>query len=93
MLPGYCPEGHPGNRQMDPPDKANCTSGRHEPHGYQGLPKGSVRLGYEGNLGHGTSMNVLWGKGGRTYTFSQIVGKARTTYKDKHDLDSNCFTD
>jgi hypothetical protein len=35
--------------QMDRPDKANCTSGRQEPHGYQGLPKGSVRTGYEGN--------------------------------------------
>src|ERR1700722_5091191 len=34
---------------MDLPDKANCTSGRHEPHGYQGLPEGSVRKGYQGN--------------------------------------------
>src|SRR5579864_4699801 len=34
---------------MDRPDKANCTSGRHEPHGYQGLPEGSVRKGYQGN--------------------------------------------
>jgi hypothetical protein len=40
--------------QMDRPDKANCTSGRQEPHGYQGLPKGSVRTGYEGNRGRST---------------------------------------
>src|SRR5712671_7729740 len=33
------------------PDKANCTTGRHESHGYQGLPKGSVRTGYLGNHG------------------------------------------
>jgi len=33
----------------DPPDKANCTTGCAELHGYQGLPKGSVRPGYDGN--------------------------------------------
>src|SRR3981081_2310754 len=32
------------------PHKANCTTGRHEPHGYQRLPKGSVRTGYQGHL-------------------------------------------
>ncbi len=30
-------------------DKGNCTAGQGEPHGYQGLPKGSVRKGYQGN--------------------------------------------
>jgi len=32
-------------------DKTNCTAGQCESHGYQGLPKGSVRTGYEGNQG------------------------------------------
>jgi hypothetical protein len=32
-------------------DKGNCTAGRVESHGYQGLPKGSVRKGYLGNRG------------------------------------------
>src|SRR5258708_39440695 len=45
------PIGRP-NSQLDDglPDKANCTTGRHESHCYQGLPKGSVRTGYEGHL-------------------------------------------
>jgi hypothetical protein len=30
-------------------NKCNCTAGRVESHGYQGLPKGSVRVGYLGN--------------------------------------------
>ncbi len=30
-------------------DKGNCTAGQAEAHGYQGLPKGSVRKGYQGN--------------------------------------------
>ncbi len=30
-------------------DKVNCTAGWGESHGYQGLPKGSVRTGYQGN--------------------------------------------
>src|SRR5579872_4888943 len=47
--PRRCPEGHPAYWRTDRPDKANCTSGSHEPHGYQGLPKGSVRTGYQGN--------------------------------------------
>src|SRR5580658_8614245 len=34
-------------------DKGNCTAGRGEVHGYQGLPKGSVRKGYLGNQGAG----------------------------------------
>src|SRR5258708_378365 len=42
------------------PDKANCTSGHHEPHGYQGLPKGSVRMDYQGNL----KKNRSWGEKG-----------------------------
>src|SRR6266851_7201157 len=33
------------------PDKANCTTGRHESHGYQGLPQGSVRTSYQGHHG------------------------------------------
>src|SRR5258708_3750874 len=49
------PEGHLTYRQMDRPDKANCTSGPHEPHGYQGLPKGSVRTGYQGNRARSTT--------------------------------------
>src|ERR1700680_2634394 len=44
---------------MDLPDKANCTSGRHEPHGYQGLPEGSVRKGYQGNRRHKRSAGIL----------------------------------
>ncbi len=32
-------------------DKGNCTAGRVESHGYQGLPKGSVRKGYLRNQG------------------------------------------
>src|ERR1700687_3657226 len=51
IVPGCCSEGHLTYRQMDLPDKANCTSGRHEPYGYQGLPEGSVRKGYQGNRG------------------------------------------
>src|ERR1700690_1311985 len=31
--------------------KGNCTAGRVESHGYQRLPKGSVRTGYLGNQG------------------------------------------
>jgi hypothetical protein len=30
-------------------DKGNCTAGYRESHGYRGLPKGSVRMGYQGN--------------------------------------------
>src|SRR5579863_7474820 len=42
--------GRSSSRSADgPPDKANCTSGSHEPYGYQGLPEGSVRKGYLGN--------------------------------------------
>jgi len=33
----------------DRSDKANCTTRHGEPHGYQGLPKGSVRTGYQRN--------------------------------------------
>jgi len=32
-------------------NNCNCTAGRGESHGYQGLPKGSVRKGYQGNQG------------------------------------------
>jgi len=53
-----CSEGHLPYRQMDRPDKANCTSGPQEPYGYQGLPKGSVRLGYQGN-----QAKYPWSKG------------------------------
>ena len=44
---------------MDRPNKANCTSGSHEPHGYQGLPKGSVRTGYEGNQRSVTAVGLM----------------------------------
>src|ERR1039457_991835 len=44
--PRYRSQGHLTYRQMDLPDKANCTSGRHEPHGYQGLPKEPGRQRY-----------------------------------------------
>src|SRR5260370_9105489 len=44
------PIGRPNSHLDDGlPDKANCTTGRHESHGYQGLPKGSVRTSYQGH--------------------------------------------
>src|SRR5579862_2737500 len=52
--------GKSSSRSADgPPDKANCTSGSHEPYGYQGLPEGSVRTGYLGNRGRDVSRRGL----------------------------------
>src|SRR6476659_2542839 len=48
---GYIPRGSPAISADGRPDKANCTSGSHESHGYRGLPKGSVPKGYLGNSG------------------------------------------
>src|SRR5579872_316669 len=77
--PGCCPDGQSGNRQIDLPDKANCTTGRHEPHGYQGLPKGSVRKGYFRNLGAGSwrsaLITIVCGEG-----FFKAVGPERPAF-------------
>jgi hypothetical protein len=49
VLPGGTSRGQTPLLEMAGWNKCNCTAGRGESHGYQGLPKGSVRTSYQGN--------------------------------------------
>jgi hypothetical protein len=76
-------------------DKGNCTAGQRESHGYQGLPKGSVRTGYQGNQRDSKAEGVTDNSPGRKSSVSEAKrdrvpsGTTEVLITTNYDLDSN----